>query len=48
MIYKYFPKTKKELQTIIFKKLEENIEEPYLQDIDTSQITSMTGLFSEL
>lgn len=48
MIYKYFPKTKKELQTIILKKLEENIEEPYLRDIDTSRITSMSGLFSEL
>ena len=44
--YKYHPKTKKELQEIIIEKLRENIKYPYLNDIDTSEITDMSDLFS--
>ena len=36
LTYKYQPETKKELQKIIIEKLKENIEYPYLNDIDTS------------
>ena len=46
LTYKYHPKTKEELQEIIIKKLEENIEYPYLNDIDTLKITDMSNLFS--
>ena len=46
LTYKYFPKNKNELQKIIIKKLKENIKYPYLNDIDTSEITDMNSLFS--
>ena len=46
LTYKYFPKTKEELQEILIKKLKENIEYPNLNDIDTSEITDMSELFS--
>lgn len=41
-----FPKTKEELFDIIALRLKDNIEEPYLLDIDTSKIKSMEDLFS--
>ena len=46
LTYKYHPKTKEELRQIIIKKLKENIEYPYLNDIDTLKITDMSNLFS--
>lgn len=51
-LYKYFPKTKYELQGIIIKKLKENkfgsngFIRPDLSDINTSLITDMSNLFS--
>ena len=44
--YKYFPKTRKQLEKIIIEKLTENIECPYLNDINTSEITDMSNLFN--
>lgn len=44
--YKYFPKNLDQLLDIITKKLKENIEDPFLNDIDTSQISWMAALFS--
>ena len=46
LVYKYFPENRKELKEIIVEKLKENIEYPYLNDIDTSRITDMDSLFS--
>ena len=46
VIYKYFPKTREELEKIIIERLKENIKEPYLNDINTSEITDMSNLFS--
>ena len=46
LTYKYYPKTKEELQKIIVEKLKENINYPYLNNIDTSEITDMSSLFS--
>ena len=46
LTYKYHPKTKEELQEIIIEKLKKNIEEPCLNDIDTSKIIDMSDLFS--
>ena len=44
--YKYFPKTKVELQHIIMDKFNEgNNYEMDLNDIDTSEITDMSGIF---
>ena len=43
--YKYFPKTKKELKDIIFKRIEAEGNEVDLNDIDVSKITDMTSLF---
>lgn len=44
--FKEFPKDRKDLLEIITKRLKENIEYPYLLDIDTSKITDMSHLFS--
>ena len=46
LTYKYFPKDKEELWEILIEKLKENIEYPHLNDIDTSEITDMSDLFS--
>ena len=43
--YKYFPKTKKDLKDIIFKRIEAEGNEVDLNDIDVSKITNMTSLF---
>ena len=43
--YKYFPKTKEELQDIIKKRIEQEGNEVDLNDIDTSNITDMSNLF---
>ena len=45
--YKYFPKTKKELKDIIFKRIEAEGNEVDLNDIDVSEITDMSELFRE-
>ena len=44
--YKYFPKTKKELKSIIDKRIKEEGNEADLNDIDVSKITDMSYLFS--
>ena len=43
--YKYFPKTKKELQNIILQRIKDEGSEVDLRDIDTSNITDMSELF---
>ena len=43
--YKYFPQTKKELQDIIKKRIEQEGSEVDLNDIDVSNITDMSDLF---
>ena len=43
--YNYFPKTKKELQDIILKRIKEEGNEVDLNDIDVSNITDMSDLF---
>ena len=43
--YKYFPKTKKELQDIILQRIKEDGSEVDLNDIDVSNITDMSDLF---
>lgn len=45
-IYKYFPKTKEELQDIIKAHLDEQGNSADLNDIDVSAITDMKGLFT--
>ena len=45
--YKYFPQTKKELQDIIKKRIEQEGNEVDLNDIDVSNITDMSGLFKQ-
>jgi len=45
-VYKYFPKDTVELRKIIIKKFKENEIEPYLLDINTSNIKTMVSLFS--
>ena len=40
------PKTSEELQELVAKRLAEKPENPYLLDIDTSEITDMSGLFA--
>ena len=44
--YKYFPKTKEELKTIIEKRVKNEGNEVNLNDIDVSKITDMSGLFA--
>ena len=43
--YKYFPKTKKELQDIIKRHIEQDGDEVDLNDIDVSNISDMSVLF---
>ena len=43
--YNYFPQTKKELQDIIKKRIEQEGNEVDLNDIDVSKITDMSSLF---
>ena len=43
--YKYFPKTKKELENIIEQRIKEEGNEVNLNDIDVSKITDMSYLF---
>ena len=43
--YNYFPKTKKELQDIILKRIKDEGNEVDLNDIDVSEITDMSNLF---
>ena len=44
--YKYFPKTKEELQNLVDELIEERGNEADLNDIYTGDITDMSGLFS--
>ena len=46
--YKYFPKTKEELQDIIKKRIEQEGYEVDLNDIDVSKVTNMHNLFKYL
>ena len=46
--YRYFPKTKKELQDIILKRIKEEGNRVDLNDIDVSEITDMSYLFAGL
>ena len=43
--YKYFPKTKEKLKSIIKKRIKEDGNEVDLNDIDVSKITDMSDLF---
>ena len=43
--YKYFPKSKEELKSIIDKRIKEEGNEVDLNDIDVSKITDMSNLF---
>ena len=45
--YKYFPKTKEELQYIISRRIKAEGNEVDLNDIDTSNITDMSSLFKD-
>ena len=45
--YKYFPKTKKELQNIILQRIKEEGNGVDLNNIDVSQITDMSYLFRD-
>ena len=46
--YKYFPKTKEELQDLLNKLVNERGNEGDFNDIDTSEITDMSYLFGTL
>ena len=46
--HKYFPQTKKELREIIEKRIKDESKEVDLNDIDVSNITDMSNLFSGL
>ena len=45
--YKYFPRTKEELEEIIKKRIKDEGNEVNLNDIDVSKITDMSELFVE-
>ena len=45
--YKYFPKTKMDLKTIIRKRINSEGNEVDLNDIDISAVTNMTHLFAD-
>ena len=45
---KYFPKTKKELQDLLKQLIKERGNEGDFNDIDTSEITDMSGLFKNM
>ena len=42
-----YPKTTDELKKLIAERLVENPESPYLLDIDTCEITDMSGIFND-
>ena len=44
--YKYFPKTRKELQDIILQRIKDEGNEVDLNDIDVSNVTDMSYLFA--
>ena len=44
--YNYFPESKEELKDIILKRIKEEGNEVDLNDIDVSNITDMSGLFT--
>ena len=46
--YKYFPETKEELIDIVLKRINKEGKKANLNDIDTSNITDMSYLFSVL
>ena len=46
--YKYFPETKKELQDLLNQLIKERGNEGDFNDIDTSKITDMSGLFDNI
>jgi surface protein len=46
--YNYFPKDKKELQSLLKELLDERGKDADLNDIDTSDITDMSELFDNL
>ena len=46
--YKYFPKTKKQLQNIIQQRIKSEGNEVNLNDIDVSKIKDMSFLFKNL
>ena len=46
--YKYFPKTKEELEDILKQLIEERGNEGNFNDIDTSEITDMSELFRQI
>ena len=46
--YKYFPKTKEELQDILKELIKERGNEGDFNDIDTSKITDMSYLFDNI
>ena len=46
--YKYYPKTKEELQDIILQRIKDEGNEVDLNDIDVSNITDMSNLFEYL
>ena len=43
--YNYHPKTRDELQELVYKLMEERGDDANLNDIDTSEITDMSELF---
>ena len=45
--HNYFPETKNELQDIIEQRIKEEGTNAHLNDIDTSNITDMSYLFSD-
>lgn len=47
-LYNEFPQSKFNLMQLVAARLKDNIENPYLLDIDTSNIQSMNSLFSAL
>ena len=46
--YNYHPKTKKELQDLLKQLIKERTDEGDFNDIDTSEITNMSGLFESM
>jgi hypothetical protein len=48
IFYKYYPKTKQELRTLIEQLLKERGKDAFLNDIDVSNITDMSYLFKGL
>lgn len=44
--YKYHPKDREQLIDLVDQRISENPQKPYLLDIDTSQIISMSAVFS--